>query len=51
MAVMAKQACTVFDFFFCSSPGILRDRAWRDAQASSNRDQGNTARKKREATA
>ena len=27
----------------------LRDRAWRDAQASSNRDQGNTARKKREA--
>ena len=29
----------------------LRDRAWRDAQASSNRDQGNTARKKREAAA
>ena len=26
----------------------LRDRAWRDAQASSNRDQGNTARKKRD---
>ena len=25
MAVMAKQACTVFDFFFCSSPGILRE--------------------------
>ena len=29
----------------------LRDRAWRDAQASSNRDRGNTARKKREAAA
>ena len=27
------------------------DRAWRDAQASSNRDRGNTARKKREAAA
>ena len=24
MAVMANQACMVFDFFFCSSPGILR---------------------------
>ena len=29
----------------------LRDRAWRDAQASSNRDQDNTAVKKREAAA
>ena len=28
-----------------------RDRAWCDAQASSNRDRGNTARKKREAAA
>ena len=27
----------------------LRDRSWHDAQASSNRDRGNTARKKREA--
>ena len=24
MAVMANQAWMVFDFFFCSSPGILR---------------------------
>ena len=24
MAVMANQACMVFDIFFCSSPGILR---------------------------
>ena len=24
MAVMANQACMVFDFFLCSSPGILR---------------------------
>ena len=24
MAVMANQACMVFDFFFCLSPGILR---------------------------
>ena len=24
MAVMANQACMVFYFFFCSSPGILR---------------------------
>ena len=24
MAVMANQACKVFDFFCCSSPGILR---------------------------
>ena len=24
MAVMANQACMVFGFFFCSSPGILR---------------------------
>ena len=24
MAVMANQACMVFAFFFCSSPGILR---------------------------
>ena len=24
MAVMANQACMVFDFFCCSSPGILR---------------------------
>ena len=24
MAVMANQACMVFDFFFLSSPGILR---------------------------
>ena len=24
MAVMANQACTVFGFFCCSSPGILR---------------------------
>ena len=24
MAVMANQACMVFDFFFFSSPGILR---------------------------
>ena len=24
MAAMANQACMAFDFFFCSSPGILR---------------------------
>ena len=24
MGVMANQACMVFDSFFCSSPGILR---------------------------
>ena len=24
MAVMTNQACMVFEFFFCSSPGILR---------------------------
>ena len=27
----------------------LRDRAWRNSQASSKQDRGNTARKKREA--
>ena len=24
MAVLANQACMVFDFFFCSLPGVLR---------------------------